>query len=264
MTEVKTFDLKKLHQEEDYGFHKLMLIETSKSTDPKITEKNLLYKSAFTKFDEVLKPGGKNPMTANLTSLDAERDKTYSSTVATTRAMIDHFDPDKVEIAKAVMSIIEKYGNPTALGYQEENGVLENLIQELKAYDNPLPDDDRPVIESSAITYERLSAIGIKDWVNHLEQLNNQFIALFSDRNAAQAAIETGASKAAREAADKAYRELVRRINSLIDVNGEEAYADLVSKMNTLIDYQLSTLAARSTRNAKKKKLGDDDRPAIE
>ena len=120
------------------------------------------------------------------------------------------------------------------------------------------------MIESAEIVHDRLSAIGIKEWVDHLESLNKQFITAFSDRNAAQAAIQTGASKATRDATDKAYRDFVRRVNALVEVNGEEDYADMISKMNKLIDYQLSTLAARQTRNEKKKKGDDDDRPVIE
>lgn len=264
MTEIKTFDLKKLRQEEDYGFHKLMIIETSKCTDAKVIPVNTAYTSAFAQFDEALKPGGKDPATAELTNLDTLRDQAYSGMSAAVRAMLNHFDPDKAAIAKAVYDIIKKYGNPTALGYLEENGVIENLVQELKAYDNPSDDDDRPVIESVEIVHDRLSAIGIKEWVDHLENLNKQFITAFSDRNAAQAAIQTGASKATRDATDKAYRDFVRRVNALVEVNGEEDYADMISKMNKLIDYQLSTLAARQTRNEKKKKGDDDDRPVIE
>lgn len=257
MVQVKSLDVKSLRQEEDFGFHKLMLIETAKCTDAKVVPLHKAYAAAFAYFDEVLKPGGKDPMTAQLYNLDSQRDQIYSGMAGQARNMIKHFDPDKIAIARTVSDIIDKYGDPRALPYIQENGVIENLVQELKAYDNP--EDDRPVIQSTGIEYDRLSAIGLKEWVDQLESLNNQFIQQFSERNAAQSAITTGASKKARTDADKAYQAIVKRINALIEVNGEEDYLEIVNKMNELIDYQQTTLAARSTRNAKKK--NEDDRP---
>ena len=261
MTQIKSLDLKKLHQEEDFGFHQLMLIETAKCTDAKVTPLREAYAAAFAQFDEVLKPGGKDPMTAQLLDIDNQRDQAYSGTSVQAHNMIKYFDPDKAAIAKEVSDIIDKYGDPRSLPYIKENGVIENLIQDLKAYDNP-PKEDRPEIESTGIEHNRLSAIGLKEWVDQLEILNNRFIQLFSDRNAIQAATITGASKAKREETDKAYRAIVRRINALIEVNGEEDYLAVVNNMNKLIDYQQTILAARSTRNANKKKK--DDRPEIE
>lgn len=261
MTQIKGLDLKELHQEEDFGFHQLMLIETAKCTDAKVTPLHNAYAAAFAHFDEVLKPGGKDPMTAQLLDADNQRDQVYSGTSVQAHNMIKHFDPDKAAIAKVVSDIIDKYGDPRSLPYIKENGVIENLIQDLKAYDNPAG-GDRPEIESVEIEHNRLSAIGLKEWVDQLESLNKRFIQLFSDRNAIQATTITGASKAGREEADKAYRAFVKRVNALIEVNGEEDYLTLVNNMNKLIDYQQTILAARSTRNANKKKK--DDRPEIE
>lgn len=259
MAQIKSLDVKSQRQEESFGFHKLMLIETAKCTDAKVVPLHQAYATAFAYFDEVLKPGGKDPMTALLLDLDNQRDLIYSGTAGQARNMIKHFDPDKAAIAKMVSDIIAKYGDPRALPYIQENGVIENLVQELKAYDNP--GDDRPVIESTGIEHDRLSAIGLKEWVDKLEALNNQFILEFSNRNAAQSAVITGASKEARIRTDKAYQAVVKRINALIEVNGEADYIEIVNKMNELIDYQKATLAARSTRSANKK---EDDRPAIE
>ena len=80
MTQIKGLDLKELHQEEDFGFHQLMLIETAKCTDAKVTPLHNAYAAAFAHFDEVLKPGGKDPMTAQLLDADNQRDQVYSST----------------------------------------------------------------------------------------------------------------------------------------------------------------------------------------
>lgn len=262
MTLVKNLNLKKLHQEEDFGFHQLMIIETAKCTDEKVVSLQKIYTDTFAAFDEALKPGGKDMSTLEVTNCDFQRDQTYMGMASHARNMTRHFDPDKARIAQQVCLLIDKYGNPCTRPYIEENGIIENLIQELKTFDNH-QEDDRPVIESSEITTDRLTAIGLKEWVDHLEQLNKKFIQLFSERNATKSLIISGASKATRDATDKAYRSFVNRVNALIEVNGDTDYLDLVNKMNKLIDYQLSVLAARDTKNTNKKKK-DDDRPVID
>lgn len=260
MLQIKSIDLKLLHQEEDFGFHKLMLIETAKCKNAKVVPRHTEYAEAFAHFDEVLKPGGKDPMTALVAKGVNDRNGIYTGMSGQARCMLKHFNPDKVAIAQGACDIIDKYDDPRPLAYIKASGVIENLIQDLKVFDNE-EEEDRPTIESADIVNNRLSVIYLKEWVDELERLNNNFIKLFSDRNAAQAAIITGASKEAREEADKAFRALVRRVNALIETDGEDDFKDMVSKMNELIDYQQTTLNARATRNAKKKK---DDRPPIE
>ena len=75
---------------------------------------------------------------------------------------------------------------------------------------------------------------------------------LFKQRNTQQSTIETGTTRQARKKADDAYRAVVKRINALIEVNGDESFASLVATLNNLIDRQKSVQAARNTRNASK------------
>ena len=59
MTQIKSLDVKSLRQEESFGFHKLMLIETAKCTDAKVVPVHEAYATAFAHFDEVLNPAVK-------------------------------------------------------------------------------------------------------------------------------------------------------------------------------------------------------------
>ena len=81
-----------------------------------------------------------------------------------------------------------------------------------------------------------------------------RFLELFAERNAQNATIVTGATKAARLAADNAYRAAVKRLNALAEVNGDTDYIDVINAMNTLIDRQTAIIKARATKSANKRK----------
>ena len=48
-----------------------------------------------------------------------------------------------------------------------------------------------------------------------LKEANEKFISFFTNRNSQQATIVTGATKAARQETDAAYRAVVKRLNAL-------------------------------------------------
>lgn len=260
MSEIKNLHLAHLRQEEAFGFHQLVIAETARCTDAKLTPLQTAYTTALNNFDQALKTGGTNPLSEQITALDAKRDEAYAGLVAQIRNFLRHFDPAKVATAKEADLIIRKYGNPCTLPYVEENGVLHNLIQELEIFDNPEGDDRPDIVSLDAPATNRLASINAFDWLEHLKTVNQQFLALFTDRNTAQATIVTGASKATRTLADEAYRALAKRINALAEVNGEADYIDVINAVNSLIDRQQSVLSARKTTNARK---SGSDRPVI-
>lgn len=271
MAEIKKVDLSRFLQNQDFALHELLIAEIEKLTEPKLTDLKTVYKNKYTKFDEVLKVGGKSPHSQKLAELDKLQDNMYTGLAAQNRAMLSHFDPEKVEIAYEVDIILKKYGNPCRLPYLQEDAVIKNLLQDLEAFDNKKQEDDRPVIESLEGVTNRLEKIGLREWVDQLKARNNDFMTLYAKRNEEDASIVTGATKEARNEADAAYYEVARRINSLADINGEANYLTAINNINQLFDKELAALAAHRTttakRNAKKKEQpggGEDDRPVIE
>lgn len=258
--EIIALKLSALHQEEDFGFHKLAKEETAKCNDSKLTILQKAYVDEFSVFDKSLKQGGgENVFTASITKQDEVTDNMYRGLNNQVITMENYFDPQIAEIARQAHLILKKYGDPTRLPYLEECGILHNLIQELEVFDN-IPEENKPDSISDEITTNRLQAINARGWLQQLKIENEKFLALFTQRNQQQATIVTGATKTARQATDTAYRNVVKRINALAEVNGDEAYADVINSLNALIARQQSILASRSSKNANKKK--DDDKPA--
>lgn len=260
MTQIKELDLGKQRQEESFGFHALASAETAKCSDEKIKPLQTAYTAALSAFDAALKTGGSHPLSETVVRLDGLRDNAYSGLAAQIRNSVHHFDPDKAATAREADLILRKYGSPCALPYLEENGVLHNLIQELKTFDNHQSVDRPDVVLLSEPATDRLTTIGAAEWLERLEVVNTQFLEAFANRNTSQADVVTGASKAARTAVDDAYRAIAKRINALAEVNGDANYVAVINAINTLIDRQKSVLAARKTTN---KKRHGGDRPVI-
>ena len=255
MAEIKVYNTAIAHQEEAFGFHKVAVAEMAKCKDAKFAPVYQIYKAAYDTFDNALKQGGgEHALSQPIVAQDTVCDKLYRGLNSQVSTMEGFYDPALAEVARQARIILKKYGNPTALPYLEEAGVLHNLIQEQEAFDGVSDSESPDEISADEITTNRLAAIHIDGWVTRLKTEAARFLELFAARNAQNATIVTGATKAARLAADNAYRAAVKRLNALAEVNGDTDYIDVINAMNTLIDRQTAILKARATKSANKRK----------
>lgn len=262
MSEITALNLGLLQQDEDFGFHNIALAEFQKCTDSKITELVNNYKAKYDVFDETMKVGGgENVLSYDVTRLDQIRDEAYVGLKRQNNVALNDFDPVNAEIARQVDIILRRNGDPTALPYLAENSAIINLVQDLEAFDNK-QEEERPGelslpasspldgVSLEGVT-NRLQKIGLDRWVARLKEANEKFITFFTDRNSQQATLVTGATKAARQETDTAYRAVVKRLNALAEINGDTDYLEIINEMNRLIDRQRAILATRKTLNAK-------------
>ncbi|WP_293670874.1 DUF6261 family protein [uncultured Parabacteroides sp.] len=263
MSEITALNLGLLQQDEDFGFHNIALAEFQKCTDSKITELVNNYKAKYDLFDETMKVGGgENVLSYDVTRLDQIRDEAYVGLKRQNNVALNDFDPVNAEIARQVDIILRRNGDPTALPYLAENSAIINLVQDLEAFDNHEEEEQRPGelslpasspldgVSLEGVT-NRLQKIGLDRWVARLKEANEKFITFFTDRNSQQATLVTGATKAARQETDTAYRAVVKRLNALAEINGDADYLEIINEMNRLIDRQRAILATRKTLNAK-------------
>lgn len=262
--EIQKTDFSKFLQNQDFALHTLILAEVKTLTDEHLPAVVESYEEAFNHFDETLKTGGTSPHSKRLAELDKQRDDVYTGMRAHVRTMRRHFNREKAETAYEVEIIFERYGNPTRLPYLQEDAVIRNLITDLRNFDAAsIP----PVEERVPGETYGLTKIGLTEWAEQLETVNNDFMLLYSQRNEEDAAIETGATKAARTATDEAWYAVARRINSLMDIFGEAGFADAVNNINQIIDKELATLAAHRTTVAKRNAKEDEEenlRPTVQ
>ena len=255
MAEIKVYNTAIAHQEEAFGFHKVAVAEMAKCKDAKFAPVYQIYKAAYDTFDNALKQGGgEHALSQPIVAQDTVCDKLYRGLNSQVSTMEGFYDPALAEVARQARIILKKYGNPTALPDLEEAGVLHNLILELEAFDGVSDSESPDEISADEITTNRLAAIHIDGWVTRLKTEAARFLELFAERNAQNATIVTGATKAARLAADNASRAAAKRLTAPAEVNGDTDYIDVINAMNTLIDRQTAILKARATKSANKRK----------
>ena len=239
-------------------------MEVEKCKDSKITEFVNNYKVKYNVFDGSMKvSGGENVLSYDVTRLDKVRDDAYRGLKRQNNVAMNDFDPVIAEIARQIDIILRRNGDPCSLPYLAENSAVINLIQDLEEFDNHSEEEERPGELSDptnspldGVSLEdvtnRLQMAGLERWVMRLKEANEKFISFFTNRNSQQATIVTGATKAARQETDAAYRAVVKRLNALAEVNGETDYLEIINNINRLIDRQKAILATRKTINAKR------------
>lgn len=264
MSEIKSLNLGLLTQNEDYGFHSFAIVEFEKCEEPQFKLLVNDYKVKYNVFDGTMKVGGgENTLSYDVTRLDQIRDDAYRGLKRQNDVAMNDFDPVIAEIARQADIILRRNGDPCALPYLAENSAVTNLIQDLEEFDNPQAEEERPGELSNPASSpldgvslddvtNRLQMAGLDRWVTRLKEANEKFIAVFTNRNAQQATIVTGATKTARLETDAAYRAAVKRLNALAEVNGDTDYLEIINNLNNLIDRQKAILVARKTLNAKK------------
>ena len=241
MMTVISFQISNLRQQEDFGFHKITLSILGSCDDPKLSPLITTYQAAFQAFDNALKPmNAENVLTLPISQKNEQCVNLYRGIRLQVKAMELHFDPDLAEIARQAKILIDRYGDLTSISYLEQIGGWQE-------------EGGTPGTVSTAITHNLLSAIFIDTWVDRLKTELANFEALYKQRNDEKSVDVVGQSKTSREATDEAYRAVVRRINALVEVNGDEEYLSIINPLNELIERQKTVLSARKTNNAKQK-----------
>ena len=101
MSEIKGFDLSRLTQDENFGFHSFAIVEFEKCKDSKITEFVNNYKVKYNVFDGSMKvSGGENVLSYDVTRLDKVRDDAYRGLKRQNNVAMNDFDPVIAEIAR--------------------------------------------------------------------------------------------------------------------------------------------------------------------
>jgi hypothetical protein len=179
----------------------------------------------------------KQELTEEKATADHARDVSFTGIRATVKTARLHFDPETVSAANRIMILLDNYNYPTPvakLPYDAETAALDNVV-----------DDLRGKYAADA------AKVGISAWVEQLAAQNKHFKSLAMASNEESAGKPEISMREARKATDRAYHAVVKRINALIEVEGEAAYAAFVKEMNSLIKHYNDVLAQHQGRNKK-------------
>jgi hypothetical protein len=243
--ELNALKLKDLRNEEHSQFHLDFKGLVNQFTVNTLGIETLYpaYQTAFDLEVTALNVVQASAVTSDLFVADSERDNTASGLTGTIKSALNHFDPEVRSAANRLMLLLDTYGNLAIKPYDQETASITKLVSELEG--------------SYAAD---VATLGVGGWVAELKARNNAFDSLKNQRYSENSSKPQQNLKMARQETDTTYRAVVKRINALIEVNGDTAYAGFVNALNQRIEHYQLVLAQRQGRNAKDKdKEGDSN-----
>lgn len=228
-------DLSRLRNDEHFKFFTDFDKEIT-AADPNVLQVVADYnafKQNFAKEDAALKKVMKSEFTEGIHDADKKRDDTFRGLVDTNMAALHHFNPSIVAAAKRLKILFDTYGNVSKKPANEETSAIINLLQDLKGkYANDI------------------IVVKLDDWVNELEDNNNDFDTLFADRYDETNLRNDSILREVRADVDANYNNIIDRIDALALVaQNTQPFIDFIHKWNVIVDKYNNTIAQRRGRN---------------
>ena len=218
---------------EHYQFTDHLLTMAKEANVAKLTAVLKPLEDAFKAEDEAVFPQRGNAMNAQLRELDDRRDKAYYSLQHAVDAGLYSEEAEELEAAKRVSEIMKRYAGVATMNYDKETGGLKNLLTDLA--------------ETEAA--KALKVLHAEGAVKRIGDHNKAFDEAFRGRFAGDKKLYD--MKALRRVTDKAIDAVVRRIDSLDDLEPSAAITALINRYNQLVDNRHTLLKQRETSNAK-------------
>ena len=231
--ELKSIRRDRLQHLEHYQFTSHLLTMAKEANVEKLTAVLKPLEDAFKAEDEAVFPQRGNAMNAQLRELDDRRDKAYYSLQHAVDAGLYSEEAEELEAAKRVSEIMKRYAGVATMNYDKETGGLKNLLADLA--------------ETEAA--KALKVLHAEGAVKRISDHNQAFDEAFRGRFAGDKKLYD--MKALRRVTDKAIDAVVRRIDSLDDLEPSAAITALINRYNQLVDNRHTLLKQRETSNAK-------------
>ena len=231
--ELRSIRRDRLQHLEHYQFANHLLTMAKEANVEKLTAVLKPLEDAFKAEDEAMFPKKGNEMNAQLRELDDRRDKAYYSLQHAVDAGLYSEETAELEAAKRIDEIMKRYAGVATMNYDKETGGLKNLLADLA--------------ETEAA--KALKVLHAEGAVKRLGDHNKAFDEAFRGRFAGDKKLFD--MKALRRVTDKAIDAVVRRIDSLDDLEPSAAITALINRYNQLVDNRHTLLKQRETSNAK-------------
>ncbi len=236
---LKSINLYKLRNQVHFEFHSEVkaLIERETAEKLNVAEAFVNYVELLKEEDRGLEQINQTVLTRKLVDADEQRDFTFSGLVSNAKSLTKHFNAAIREKAMEIVAFMDDYKNVPSANYNEETAMIYNITKAL--------------LEEYA---DALTTCNLKEWVEALQQQNEDFRAIMVERNDAITEQEPVHMRSLRKKIDKAYRLIQKRIEASALLNGDEAYADFMKQLNARIDYYMTHSISKS-----KPKSEDDE-----
>lgn len=207
------------------------------------------YKVTLQEMDDSIVRIRRSALTPEMNNQDRDRDYSQSAVLGTIDISQHHYDPVVKDYALSMTPLYNAFKGKTQVSYEEQTSIVDNLIQELE----------------SEKYKAAVQALNLTGWVNDLKAKNEACKKLSTNRISESGTRNTSPKlKESRTAYNKAYNALVKRLNSLAEVNGDKDYLELFAWWNALIDRYRILLSNRlGAKKGGTTSKGDKDTPIV-
>ena len=220
-----------LHNMEHFQFAGHVIAMCEESAIEKIKAVLEPLKTAVAEEDKALNLPRKQEGTADLEELDRVRDQAYRALQLLIEMHSYSADTTKQKSAQQMSNVLARYPKLAVANYDKETGMIKNLVTDLNAAEM-----------TPAVTQLEAS-----NSVMRLSLANSDFEQRY--RSLLKETLPSGTFdvKALRAATDKALNAVIRRMDSLDDLEPETPkLAELIQQYNALVDKRRLTLAHRA------------------
>ena len=219
--EISSIKLSRLRNNEHAEFHTEVDKLIADITPDQLGVTNLYapYKSALANEYEALNFIRKSAITKELEEADQPRDTLFRGLYNTVKGASNHFNADFRKAAAKVLVVLDNVGNVARLPLNEETITIRRIIAELN---NNLAAE--------------VATLNLGEWLTQLGKSNDAFDTLMRSRYTEDASKTELRMKPMRMETDDAFGKIIKRINALIEINGETNYTGFVSEINQRID----------------------------
>ncbi|MDR1180991.1 MAG: DUF6261 family protein [Bacteroidales bacterium] len=244
IVEINYLNSKLLRNNEHYQFLTEFkdLVESIGTDELKITADYASFTVLHKQENESIQKIFKSEITEKRLQADRERDNTFRGMADTIKGAKNHFNVAVSEAAGRMEILFKTYGNVARKPYNEETAAIHTLLAELNG------------------KYAAdVKLLGLKEWVNELEQKNNTFDTLTKVRFTELGTRTELKSKEVREEIDKIYYAIVKHINALMLIEKSSVYINFIHQWNVRIKVYNDLLAQRKGRSDAKKDNDNDE-----
>jgi hypothetical protein len=181
--------------------------------------------------DEALEKIKKSNFTAAIIQADECRDDAFRGLSYSARSALFHFDESKKAAAERLVTILDHYGNIADKPYNEETASIYNFLQDIR---NQYSDE--------------IDILDLSGWLNELERTNNEFEQIILKRNQEYAGRTELNMFNVRKKTDRAYLDIIERIEALALIQGEEKFRDFFKTLNANIERYKIAINRRSAK----------------
>lgn len=243
---INKIDLRSLKNAEFLSFFNTLLGYVSGNTtvSAAVSAVKAVLANIISRINELFKTDPASALTDKLIALDAERDSYISGLTKICDGYRNSPDAAEQEAATLLYRNIEVYGGAEVIndmGINAETATVTSLIGDWT---------DKPELAAAVKT------LGLSGWVTALETANENYRTTYDDRTSqTAAATTTDKVKGKRAEAINAWYGLRKKIEANRELATDTAEWDkVIGQINTLTGQYNTTLAARSSRAAKKDK----------